>query len=99
MATCEEIESWGTEGVCELLSRKIEDIDKDTIRAFTSNKVNGKAFVMVTENDLKEVLGERKQMQKIVESLHPKPVSNLLVRCFRIYIACSDAISVVESRI
>ena len=72
MATCQEVESWSIEGVCELLLRKIEDIDgdtirADTIRAFTANK--GKAFVMLTEtqSDLRELvpkLGERKQVHE-----------------------------------
>lgn len=81
MATCQEVESWSIEGVCELLLRKIEDIDGDTIRAFTANKVNGKAFVMLTESDLRELvpkLGERKQVQKLVESLHPKPTVSVI---------------------
>ena len=75
MATLQEVESWGTDNICEMLCQKIDDIDQDTIDAFTSNKVNGKAFVMLTDSDLRELvpkLGERKQVQKIVESFRPK---------------------------
>ena len=78
MATRAEVESLGTEEICDLLAQCIEDIDPETIATFWRNKINGKAFVLLTESDLRELvstLGERKNIQGIVESVQPKIVS------------------------
>ena len=76
MTTRKDVEVMGTREVCDMLMEQITDIDQDTIAAFLSNKVNGKAFLLLTEADLRELvpkLGERKQF---VESFHmAKPVS------------------------
>ena len=75
MSTREEIETLDTNGICDMLSNQIEDIDFETLQQFISNKVNGKAFVLLTESDLCELvpkLGERKHVQKLVESFQPK---------------------------
>ena len=77
MATRTEVESFGVEEMCDLLAQHVKDIDPETIATFRRNKVNGKAFVSLTENDLRELvstLGERKNIQGIVESVQPKIV-------------------------
>ena len=78
MATRTELEGFGVEDVCDFLLERVEDIDLDTISAFRQNKVNGKAFLLLAESDLRELvqaLGERKIIQKLVESFQPKVVS------------------------
>ena len=77
MATRAEVESFGVEEICDLLAQRVEDIDPETIATFRRNNVNGKAFVSLTESDLRELvstLGERKNIQGIVASVQPQIV-------------------------
>ena len=41
--------------ICDFLTAKIDEIDADTIERFRSNQINGKAFLSLCEDDLKEI--------------------------------------------
>ena len=61
--------------LCNWLEDK-EDITEDIITIVETNHVNGKTFVDLSDDDLKELFslfGDRKAVQRIVASLKPQP--------------------------
>jgi len=71
----DEIQKFTVTELCSWLEGK-EDITEDIISAVETNRVNGKTFVDLSDGDLKElfsVFGDRKAVQRIVESLKPQP--------------------------
>jgi len=71
----DEIQKFTVTELCSWLESK-EDITEDIISAVETNRVNGKTFVDLSDGDLKElfsVFGDRKAVQRIVESLKPQP--------------------------
>ena len=62
MAMRAEIESLGTEEICDLLAQRVQDIDPETIATFRRNKINGKAFISLTvicESSCRLLVSER----------------------------------------
>ena len=53
-----------------------DDITEDILDTLETNRVNGRTLIELTENDIKElfpVLGDRKAVQRVVDSLKPQP--------------------------
>ncbi len=68
------ISSLTTEDVCSMLNERIDEISETTVDSFRSAKINGKAFLSLTEEDFKELgctLGERKLGLALVASFKP----------------------------
>ena len=52
-----------------------DDITEDILDTLETNRVNGRTLIELTENDIKElfpVLGDRKAVQRVVDSLKPQ---------------------------
>ena len=72
-----EIQKFTETEHCSWLEDK-EDITEDIITVIETNHVNGKTFVDLSDDDLKELFslfGDRKAVQRIVASLKPQPQS------------------------
>jgi hypothetical protein len=68
---CSILEDYSTDQVCRLLEEQIKDIDADTVEGFRKNRISGKAFLALKEEDIKEIgctLGERKSLLYLIES-------------------------------
>ena len=69
MATRSELNQFSCDEMCDLLTRKGE-IEDDTISVFRENRVTGRAFLELTDEDLKELvtrIGERKAVKRLLE--------------------------------
>ena len=80
MTTRAEVQMFGPNEICNLLTSKIEHIGSDTVASFETGRVRGSVFLDLTETDLRELvkpLGERKEIMKLVESYRPTRVSCL----------------------
>ena len=81
MATRKDILMFSVPELCEWLYEELkDDVREDCIQmqALRSNRVNGRTFLDLTEDDLKELcplLGERKAVYRIVERLRPEVCS------------------------
>ena len=52
-----------------------DDITGDILDSLETNRVNGRALIELSENDLKElfpILGDRKAVQRVVDRLKPQ---------------------------
>ena len=75
MASFNDIKSFSVDELCNWLEGK-EDITTDTIATMEGNRINGRTFIDLNENDLKEmfpVLGDRKAVERTVKSIKPTP--------------------------
>ena len=75
MESYDEVQKFTVTELCSWLEGK-EDITEDIITAIETNRVNGKTFVDLSDDDLKELFslfGDRKAVQRIVASLKPQP--------------------------
>ena len=71
--------------LCDWLFKQLEDdVGGDCIQAIRENQVNGMAFVDLTESDLKELLGEQKAIQRIVNRLQPQTALVRLLANFKV---------------
>ena len=61
--------------MCDLLERKVDQLGADTIASFEAARVPGSVFMDLTETDLKEIVGERKGILKLINSYKPSQVS------------------------
>ena len=71
MTTKDEVQCMSCSDICDFLTAKIDEIDADTIERFRSNQINGKAFLSLCEDDLKEIgftMGMRKQISMVINS-------------------------------
>ena len=72
MATRAEVIKLSCDEVCEFLSRRLsEEVESDSIESFRENRVNGKALLELTEDDVRELvspLGERKAIMRLLRS-------------------------------
>ena len=70
-----DIEAFSTVELCDFLRNTLSDIAPATLSSFTDNRINGKIFLTLTGEDLKEVvqpLGDRKTLKSIICRYHPK---------------------------
>ena len=68
---------------CDFLSPQIKEIDPTTVSSFRSSKINGKVFLSLSEEDIKEIgctLGERKSILLLVNLYKSKEA-----KCCRFY--------------
>ena len=76
MSSLEEVKTFSTEDVCNLISDKIGEIDESTVSAFRKNKINGEVFLSLTDEEIaKEIrctLGERKSLLSLIASYRNK---------------------------
>lgn len=81
MATRENVESFTIEEVCELVCNKLEyreGVD-DIVDELRSNYINGKTFLNLSQDDIKEMLrpiGHRKALTAIIQSYRPVSVND-----------------------
>ena len=52
MNSLEEIKTFSTEDVCNLISNKISEIDESFVSAFRKNKINGEVFLSLTDEEI-----------------------------------------------
>ena len=75
MATRMDVEKLDCEELAEFLSERAgEEISDDTVFALRDSRVNGKTFLELTDDDLREVikpLGDRKSLRRLVDSYKP----------------------------
>ena len=72
MASKSEIRDLTVDGVCDFLDQQLgEDIvARETIEEFKENRINGEAFVELTDEELTELvpkIGERKAIKRIID--------------------------------
>ena len=76
MASCRAAEKLSVAELCEWLSEKVkDDVQEESIEVLRQNRVNGRSFLEVTDEDLKELfplIGERKAVARVVEE-YKKP--------------------------
>lgn len=75
MVTRAEVLVFTPDEVGDLLSSKLQNVGVNAINSFKSNKISGEIFLELNEEDLKELvqpLGERKSIQKLINSYKPK---------------------------
>ena len=92
MATRSEVQGFNVEDVCRLLTNRLGGENDDVISIFRSNRIDGPAFLELTDDELKElvpILGERKAVKRIMTSYttHPSqsqrlPTVSLFIRSF-----------------
>ena len=78
MSSRAEVESFSNDETCDFLSQQIKEIDPTTVSSFWSSKINGKVFLSLSEEDIKEIgctLGERKSILLLVNSYESKEVN------------------------
>ena len=68
-------------GVCELkeflTDLLLDEIELETLEALERNRVSGKTFLELDDDDLREMfplIGERKTIKRTIESFKPKEV-------------------------
>ena len=75
MATRGELEKLNYEELTEFLSGRIEeDISEDSVVALKDNRVNGRTFLELTDEDLRDIikpLGDRKTLRRLIDSYKP----------------------------
>ena len=88
MAARKDVSKLSVSELCDWLFEQLEnDVGGDCIQAMQENQVNGRAFVDLTESDLKELcplLGERKAIQRLVLKLQPQTVLVRLLANLRV---------------
>ena len=68
-----EIESYSEDELCSFLARRVE-LGDDTLSDFRRNRVSGKAFLELTDDDLWEIikpLGERRLVKSLIDTYKP----------------------------
>ena len=78
MVSRAEIQSYSVDDVCSFLAQRVKDLGEDTLSDFRQNRVSGKAFLELTEDDLREIikpLGERRLVKRLIDSYKPSAVS------------------------
>ena len=74
MATREEILKFTIEELQEYLEQHV-DVCASTLVCFSSNRIDGEAFLEITDAELREVvapLGDRKKLMKFLSSYTPR---------------------------
>ena len=75
MATRAELEKCNREELAEFLSGTLgEDISEDSVAALKENRVNGRTFFELTDDDLRDIikpLGDRKNLRRLIDSYKP----------------------------
>ena len=71
------------DGVFEYLTRMLDEdvVARESIKAFRHSKINGESFLELMNDELREllpVLGERKAVNRLIESLHPQEPGNVV---------------------
>lgn len=81
MATRAVLEKFNCEELAEFLSVRLgEEISDDSVVALRDNRVNGRTFLELTDDDLRDVikpLGDRKTLRRLIDSYKP------VVSCFK----------------
>lgn len=79
MATRSEILSFSCDQLYEwLLNGLKDDVGDESIEELRMQRVNGRSFLELTEEDLREMfplIGERKAVQRLINAYSPKVVS------------------------
>ena len=78
MATKMEVLAFDADRLSQLLQERVASISLETLSSFREQKITGEDFLELTDADLKELvktLGEKKQIQRVIESYKPTKVS------------------------
>lgn len=83
MAFRADVLRMSVDGVFEYLTRTLHEdmVARESIEGFRHTKINGKSFLELTNDDLREllpVLGERKAVNRLIESLRPQEPGNVV---------------------
>ena len=78
MTTRSVVQGFSTSQLCEFVAQKLEDVEDATqmLRSLEENKINGKAFLELTDEDLREIvkpIGDRKALKRLASSYMPQP--------------------------
>lgn len=75
MATRTELEKFNCEKLAEFLSGRLGgDVSDDTVVALRDTRVNGRTFLELTDDDLRNIikpLGDRKTLRRLLDSYKP----------------------------
>ena len=76
MATREEVAGFDCDKLHNFLTIKLEGVSSESLNALRQNKVCGKVFLELSNDDLKEIitlLGERKLVLFLIQSYNQEP--------------------------
>lgn len=78
MATHSELDNFSVNDLCDFVSQNLPDVVEDhhdILRELQSNKITGRAFLNLTDEDLKELIGpigDRMALKSIIEGYRPQ---------------------------
>ena len=85
MATRSELERFSIDELCNFVSRKLSDVIEDSeevIDELRRNKISGKAFLILTDEDLRELIQPIGNRKALVDSYRPQ------IAVVRVYHQC-----------
>ncbi len=79
MVTRSEIEGFSVAELCDFIAQNLAHVEDSTEiqRELELNKITGKAFLELTDEDLREMIrpiGDRKALKSLAKSYQPQPV-------------------------